>query len=67
MAALLMTGVQICNLPDKDVADLASVSEEDAIKVMDKLREKGWIQADEKEQTMTIVNVKQMNQLAGGR
>jgi CRP/FNR family cyclic AMP-dependent transcriptional regulator len=61
------TGVEICNLPDKDIADLASVSEEDATKVMDKLREKGWLQADEKEQTITIVNVKQMNQLAGGR
>jgi CRP/FNR family cyclic AMP-dependent transcriptional regulator len=60
-------GVQICNLPDQDVADLASVSEEESIKVMDKLREKGWIQVEEKEHTMTIVNTKQMQQLAGGR
>ncbi|AFY69937.1 putative transcriptional regulator, Crp/Fnr family [Thalassoporum mexicanum PCC 7367] len=61
------TGVEICNLPDQDVADLSSVSEDESVKVMDKLREKGWIEVNEKEHTMTIVNTKQMQQLAGGR
>ena len=58
------TGVDIFSLPIQDIADLSEVSPEDATKVLDKLKDKGWIVVDPKRQVLTISNEKQMLQLA---
>lgn len=57
-------GVEIFNLPVSDIADLSEVNPEDTNKVLEKLKEKGWIVIDSKRQVMTITNEKQMVQLA---
>ncbi len=59
-------GLEIFNLPIKDVADLSSVGVEDSNKVIEKLKEKGWLQIDTKRQVMTLANAKQLAQLAAG-
>ena len=56
--------IDIFNLPTQDIADLSEASPDDAIKVLDKLKEKGWIAIDSKRQVMSIANEKQMTQLA---
>lgn len=61
-------GAEIFNVPVKDIADLASVNVDDTNKVIEKLKEKGWIQVDTKRQVLILSNPKQMAQLAtGGR
>jgi CRP-like cAMP-binding protein len=57
-------GIDIFNIPVQDIADLSEVSPEDTSKVLDKLKEKGWIVIDPKRQVMSIANEKQMLQLA---
>ncbi|MEY3304461.1 MAG: Crp/Fnr family transcriptional regulator [Pseudanabaena sp.] len=57
-------GIDIFNIPVQDIADLSEVSPEDTSKVLDKLKEKGWIVIDPKRQVMSITNEKQMLQLA---
>ena len=56
--------IDIFNMPVQDIADLTEVSPEDTTKVLDKLKEKGWIAIDLKRQVMSITNEKQMAQLA---
>ena len=58
------TGIDIFSLPIQDIADLSEVSPDDATKVLDKLKDKGWIAIDPKRQVLTIANEKQMLQLA---
>ncbi len=58
------TVIDIFNLPVQDIADLSEVSPEDTAKVLEKLKDKGWIAIDPKRQVMTIANEKQMAQLA---
>ncbi|MFN6068481.1 MAG: Crp/Fnr family transcriptional regulator, partial [Pseudanabaena sp.] len=57
-------GVEIFNLPVSDIADLSEVNPDDTNKVLEKLKDKGWIVIDSKRQVMTITNEKQMVQLA---
>ena len=57
-------GIDIFSLPIQDIADLSEVSPDDATKVLDKLKDKGWIAIDPKRQVLTIANEKQMLQLA---
>ncbi|NUN64285.1 Crp/Fnr family transcriptional regulator [Pseudanabaena biceps] len=57
-------GIDIFNLPIQDIADLSEVTTEDTSKVLDKLKNKGWIVIDPKRQTLSIINEKQMAQLA---
>jgi CRP-like cAMP-binding protein len=57
-------GIDIFSLPIQDIADLSEVSPEDATKVLEKLKDKGWIAIDPKRQVLTISNEKQMMQLA---
>jgi CRP-like cAMP-binding protein len=57
-------GIDIFNIPVQDIADLSEVSPEDTSKVLDKLKEKGWIVIDPKRQVMSITSEKQMLQLA---
>jgi len=57
-------GTEIYNLPLKDIADLSSVSVDEINKVLDKLKEKGWLLIDPKNQVITLANPKQIAQLA---
>ena len=57
-------GINIFNIPIQDIADLSEVSPEDITKVLDKLKEKGWIAIDLKRQVMSILNEKQMLQFS---
>ncbi|MEE3717811.1 Crp/Fnr family transcriptional regulator [Tumidithrix elongata RA019] len=57
-------GIEMFNLPIKDLADLSEVSVDDTTKVLEKIIEKAWIQIDAKNQLLNIVNLKQMTQLA---
>ncbi|MDX2255693.1 MAG: Crp/Fnr family transcriptional regulator [Pseudanabaenaceae cyanobacterium bins.39] len=57
-------GVDLFNLPIQDIADLSEVSAEDTTKVMEKIKDKGWISIDLKRQVLSITNEKQMQQLA---
>ncbi len=57
-------GLDIFNLPTQDIADLSEVSPDDTNKVIEKLKDKGWVAIDPKRQVLSIVNEKQMEQLA---
>jgi CRP/FNR family transcriptional regulator, cyclic AMP receptor protein len=57
-------GYEMFNLPVKDLADLSEVSIEDTTKVIEKIKEKGWLEVDPKTQLLHITNLKQMTQLA---
>ena len=60
-------GIEMFSLPLKDIADLSEVSVDDTNKVVDKLKEKGWLLVDPKRQVLSIANLKQMQQLAAFR
>lgn len=55
---------EIFNIPAEDLANVADIGSEDAIKIMDKLNSKGWIKIDEAEQVIHLINRKQLAQLA---
>jgi CRP-like cAMP-binding protein len=57
-------GIDLFNLPIQDIADLSEVSAEDTTKVLEKIKDKGWINIDLKRQVLSITNEKQMQQLA---
>ena len=58
-------GSEIIKLPMKDLADLTDISEDEASKIMDKLIEKGWLTISDETNTITLLNTKQLTQLAG--
>lgn len=60
-------GVEIYNLPIQDISDLSGVGVDDATKVLEKLKERNWLQIDAKRQVITLTNSKQMAQLAAAR
>ncbi|MBD2464329.1 Crp/Fnr family transcriptional regulator [Oscillatoria sp. FACHB-1407] len=58
-------GTEIFNIPTKDLADAASISVDEATKIMEKLESKGWIKIDAANQALYLVNMKQLAHLAG--
>ncbi|HEY9694331.1 MAG TPA: Crp/Fnr family transcriptional regulator [Oculatellaceae cyanobacterium] len=58
-------GTEIFNIPVNDLADVTDISVQDTTKIMDKLESKGWIKIDRESQTLCLVNLKQLAQLAG--
>ncbi len=58
-------GVEILNIPMKDMADVTDISEDEANKIFEKLTEKGWIKVDEAREVIILTNAKQLTQLAG--
>jgi CRP/FNR family transcriptional regulator, cyclic AMP receptor protein len=60
-------GVEIYNLPIQDISDLSGVGVDDVAKVLEKLKERNWLQIDAKRQVITLTNSKQMAQLAAAR
>jgi CRP/FNR family transcriptional regulator, cyclic AMP receptor protein len=58
-------GLEIFNIPIKDLADVADVSVDEATKIMEKLHSKGWIKIDTAQQLIYLVYLKQLAHLAG--
>lgn len=58
-------GMEIYNVPYKDLADISDISPEDTAKIVQKLESKGWIKIDSTAQTLCLINLKQLTHLAG--
>ena len=58
-------GIEIYSIPFQDLADVADINLAETTKIMQKLREKGWIKIDPDRQTMHLINLKPLTQLAG--
>ncbi len=58
-------GTEIFNIPSKDLADVSDIGVEETAKIMEKLDSKGWIKIDPANQSMYLVNMKQLMHLAG--
>ncbi|NEO14388.1 MULTISPECIES: Crp/Fnr family transcriptional regulator [unclassified Moorena] len=56
-------GTEIYNISYQDLADITDISVEDTTKIMEKLESKGWIKVDPEQQTMRLMNIKQLTQL----
>jgi CRP/FNR family transcriptional regulator, cyclic AMP receptor protein len=56
---------EIFNVPVKDLAEVTGIGMEETNKIMEKLNSKGWIKIDPTKQTMALVNLKQLSNLAG--
>jgi CRP-like cAMP-binding protein len=54
----------IFNIPYQDLADVTDISLQETCKIMEKLNSKGWIEIDEENQTMHLINLKHLNHLA---
>lgn len=59
------TGKEIFNIPFKDLAEVTEITLEETTKIMHKLHEKGWIKIDNDNNTIHLVNFKQLLNLAG--
>ncbi|AFY59885.1 Crp/Fnr family transcriptional regulator [Synechococcus sp. PCC 6312] len=53
----------LCNVPAKDLADIASIGTEEAEKLMERFAAKGWLKVDPQAQTLNILNLSQLRQL----
>lgn len=58
-------GKEIFNIPFKDLAEVTEIGVEETTKIMEKLHEKGWIQIDNVNNIIYLVNFKQLMNLAG--
>ena len=58
-------GTELFNFPFKDLADISDISAEDTAKIMEKLDSKGWIKTNPDNQTLCLINIKQLTHLAG--
>jgi CRP-like cAMP-binding protein len=58
-------GTEIYNFSYQDLADISDISAEDTTKIMEKLESKGWIKIDPDNQTLCLINIKQLAHLAG--
>ena len=57
-------GMEILNIPYKDLAYVTDISVEDTTKIMEKLDSKGWVKIDQQEHTLCLTNIKQLTHLA---
>jgi CRP-like cAMP-binding protein len=58
-------GLEIFNIPLKDLADVSDVSPDEAAKIMEKLESRGWAKTVPAAQAIYLVNMKQLAHLAG--
>lgn len=56
---------KIFNFPYEDLANVSNIKLDDVTKLMEKMKEKGWIKTDENDQLMHLANWKQIRHLAG--
>lgn len=55
---------EIFNIPFQDLADVTEISLEETTKIMEKLAERNWVAIDETNQVLSLVNFKQLMNLA---
>ena len=60
-------GIEILNIPLKDLADVSDISLEDVTKIIEKLQSKGWIKPDPRNQVLYLSNMQQLAHLLVGR
>jgi CRP/FNR family transcriptional regulator, cyclic AMP receptor protein len=58
-------GTEIFRVSDPDFAQVADITVEETKKILEKLVTKGWIAFDHNEQTLQLINLKQLTHLAG--
>jgi CRP-like cAMP-binding protein len=58
-------GIEIFNIPYKDLADVTDIGVEETTKIMEKLDSKGWIKTDPANHAIYLMNMKQLVHLAG--
>jgi CRP/FNR family cyclic AMP-dependent transcriptional regulator len=58
-------GTEIYNIPFKDLADVTDINVEETTKIMEKLESKGWLKINPAQQTICLMNLKQLANLAG--
>ncbi|MEW5861859.1 MAG: Crp/Fnr family transcriptional regulator [Cyanobacteriota bacterium] len=58
-------GTEIYNIPSKDLANVTDIGVEDTNKIIEKLESKGWIKIDPAQETLHLLNIKQLTHLAG--
>jgi CRP/FNR family cyclic AMP-dependent transcriptional regulator len=58
-------GTEVFNIPAQDLADVSGIGVEETAKIMDKLDSKGWIKIDPVKQSLYLINMKQLINLAG--
>ncbi|MBD2742804.1 Crp/Fnr family transcriptional regulator [Coleofasciculus sp. FACHB-1120] len=58
-------GTEIYNIPSKDLANVTDIGVEDTSKIMEKLESKGWVKIDPAQETLHLLNIKQLTHLAG--
>ncbi|MGB3135431.1 MAG: Crp/Fnr family transcriptional regulator [Nodosilinea sp.] len=57
-------GVELLNIPRKDLADLADITADETDKIIAKLAEKGWLMEDMTRSVLRFNNTHQLSQLA---
>lgn len=57
-------GREIFYVPFKDLAEVAEISIEETTKIMEKLDEKGWIKINPAKNSINLINIKQLENLA---
>ncbi len=58
-------GVEIFNIPYKDLADVTDIGVEEATKIIEKLESREWLKVDPTNQAIYLLNMKQLMNLAG--
>ena len=57
-------GKDIFNIPYEDLADVTDITVDETSKIMEKLDSKGWIKIDPDHQTIHLINLKHLINLA---
>jgi CRP-like cAMP-binding protein len=58
-------GIEIYNIPAKDLAEVSDIGVEETGKIMEKLESKGWVKVDPVNHVIDLLNMKQLAHLAG--
>lgn len=58
-------GIEIFNIPYKDLADVTDIGVEETSKIMEKLESREWLKVDPANQAIYLLNSKQLMNLAG--
>lgn len=56
-------GIQMYNIPFKDLADVADITVDETAKIIEKLDSKGWIKIDTSNHILNLINVRQLSDL----
>lgn len=59
-------GMEIFLIPEQDIADLADLNLGETQKFLGKFQNKGWLELNREEQTLSITNIRQLSHLALG-